>query len=105
MQLFFSTVGRLYKGRLFWLGRCGVRTNDPRGDQTSRWKNVYMERNFKPWRIIIYAGPGMALGVALGLLFSMMLFEHAIAGPFTGAAVGAVIGLIWRLQSGRKRAR
>lgn len=41
----------------------------------------------------------------LGLLFSMMLFGHAIAGPLASAAVGAVIGLVWELQSERGRER
>jgi uncharacterized membrane protein len=60
-----------------------------------------MKQKPKSWRVIIYTGSGMAIGAALGLLFSMMLFEHAIAGPFAGAAVGAVIGLVWELRSKR----
>jgi len=39
-----------------------------------------------------YAGPGLAIGTAVGMIFGLMLFENLAWGPVIGAAVGLVIG-------------
>jgi len=74
-------------------------------EQKGLLRSVSMEQNPESWRIVIYTGSGMAIGAALGLLFSLMLFENVIAGPLAGVVVGAVIGMIWELQSKRRRTR
>jgi len=45
----------------------------------------------------------MAMGAALGLLFGLMLLENVIAGPLVGTVAGALIGMVWELQSKTER--
>ena len=51
----------------------------------------------KCWRVAKYAGSGMAIGAAVGLLFGLMLIEGGMVFPVAGAVFGAVIGAIWGL--------
>jgi hypothetical protein len=39
-----------------------------------------------------YAGAGLAIGAAIGMIFGLMLFENLAWGCVIGAAVGLVIG-------------
>ena len=39
-----------------------------------------------------YAGSGLAIGAALGMIFGLMLFEELAWGCAIGAAAGLVIG-------------
>ena len=39
-----------------------------------------------------YAGPGLAIGAVVGMIFGLMLFENLAWGPAIGAAVDLVIG-------------
>jgi len=48
-------------------------------------------------RMAIYAGSGMAIGIAMGLLFGLMLVEGGFLFPVAGALFGVVVGAIWAL--------
>ena len=39
-----------------------------------------------------YAGSGLAIGAAIGMIFGLMLFENLALGCVIGAAVGLVMG-------------
>ena len=39
-----------------------------------------------------YAGAGLAIGAAIGMIFGLMLFENLAWGCVIGAAVGLVMG-------------
>ena len=39
-----------------------------------------------------YAGSGLAIGAAIGMVFGLMLFENLAWGCVIGAAVGLVVG-------------
>lgn len=39
-----------------------------------------------------YAGSGLAIGAAIGIMFGLMLFEKQAMGCVIGAALGLVIG-------------
>ena len=39
-----------------------------------------------------YAGAGMVIGAAIGMIFGLMLFENLALGSAIGAAVGLVMG-------------
>ena len=39
-----------------------------------------------------YAGSGLAIGAAIGMIFGLMLFENLAWGCVIGAALGLVIG-------------
>jgi len=39
-----------------------------------------------------YAGAGLAIGAAIGMIFGLMLFENQAMGIAIGAALGLVIG-------------
>jgi uncharacterized membrane protein len=55
------------------------------------------------WTTIVYAGSGMAIGAALGLLFGVMLLDNVIAGPLVGAVPGAVFSVIYEILRSRER--
>jgi len=62
-----------------------------------------MERKSQAWRIAIFAGSGIALGAALGLLFGLMLLGNVAFGSLAGVVIGAVIGLGYEAQSRRRQ--
>jgi uncharacterized membrane protein len=39
-----------------------------------------------------YAGAGLAIGAAIGMIFGLMLFENLALGYVIGAAVGLIMG-------------
>jgi uncharacterized membrane protein len=39
-----------------------------------------------------YAGAGLAIGAAIGMIFGLMLFENLALGCVIGAAVGLIMG-------------
>lgn len=41
-----------------------------------------------------YAGSGLAIGAAIGMIFGLMLFENMAWGCVIGAAIGLVIGAV-----------
>jgi len=43
-------------------------------------------------KTVCYAGSGLAIGAAIGLIFGLMLFENMAWGCVIGAAVGLVMG-------------
>ena len=43
-------------------------------------------------RIAHYAGSGLAIGAAIGMIFGLLLFEDLTWGCIIGAGVGLVIG-------------
>jgi uncharacterized membrane protein len=43
-------------------------------------------------RKILYAGFGISVGAALGMIFGMLLFENLIFGAGIGATLGLIIG-------------
>jgi hypothetical protein len=49
-----------------------------------------------------FAGAGLALGAAFGILVGMLLFESPWVGPMLGAACGLVIALVVDLSQTRK---
>lgn len=49
-------------------------------------------KNVNDTRTELYAGGGLALGAALGLLFGLLLFENLAFGCVIGAVAGLVIG-------------
>jgi uncharacterized membrane protein len=48
-----------------------------------------------------FAGAGLALGAAFGILFGMLLFENPWFGPILGAAAGLVIAALIDLNRNR----
>jgi uncharacterized membrane protein len=40
----------------------------------------------------VYAGSGLAVGAAAGMIFGLMLFENLALGCAIGAAVGLIMG-------------
>jgi len=55
-----------------------------------------MEQNSSKGEIshktVYYAGSGLAIGAAIGMIFGLMLFENLAWGCVIGAAVGLVMG-------------
>ncbi|MCK4356167.1 glycine zipper family protein [Candidatus Bipolaricaulota bacterium] len=49
-----------------------------------------------------YAGSGLAIGAAIGVVFGLMLFENLAWGCVIGAAVGLVIGAAIDAQTRRR---
>lgn len=49
-----------------------------------------------------YAGPGLAIGAAIGMIFGLLLFENLALGPAIGAAVGLVMGAAIDAQERRE---
>ena len=47
----------------------------------------------KKRKSLSFAGAGMALGAAFGILIGMLLFESPWVGPMLGAACGLIIAL------------
>jgi uncharacterized membrane protein len=47
-----------------------------------------------------YAGAGLAIGAAIGMIFGLMLFENLVLGSAIGAGVGLVIGAAIDAQGG-----
>lgn len=43
-------------------------------------------------KTVYYAGAGLAIGAAIGMLFGLMLFEDMAWGSGIGAAAGLLIG-------------
>jgi len=43
-------------------------------------------------KIVYYAGSGLAIGAAVGMIFGLMLFENLALGSAIGAAAGLVMG-------------
>ena len=43
-------------------------------------------------RTVYYAGSGLAIGAAIGMIFGLMLFENLTLGSAIGAAVDLVMG-------------
>ena len=43
---------------------------------------------------ILYAGAGISIGAALGLIFGLLLFDDVIFGPMIGVAAGLIVGAI-----------
>jgi len=43
-------------------------------------------------KAVYYAGSGLAIGAAIGMIFGLMLFENLAPGCAIGAALGLVIG-------------
>lgn len=41
---------------------------------------------------VYYAGTGLAIGAAIGMIFGLMLFENLALGCATGAALGLIVG-------------
>ncbi|MBL7066064.1 MAG: glycine zipper family protein [Anaerolineae bacterium] len=46
----------------------------------------------KSRKTVYYAGAGLAIGAAIGMIFGLMLFENLAWGCVIGTAVGLVIG-------------
>ena len=46
-----------------------------------------------------YAGSGLAIGAAIGMIFGLMLFENLAWGCVIGAGVGLVIGAVIDAQA------
>jgi len=46
----------------------------------------------KSRKTVYYAGSGLAIGAAIGMIFGLMLFEDMAWGSGIGAAVGLLIG-------------
>ena len=53
-------------------------------------------------KTVYYAGSGLAIGAAIGMIFGLMLFENLAQGSAIaiGAAVGLVIGAAIDVQGG-----
>ena len=47
-----------------------------------------------------YAGSGLAIGAAIGMIFGLLLFENLAWGCVIGAAVGLVMGAAIDAQGG-----
>jgi uncharacterized membrane protein len=62
-----------------------------------------MTQEPKPWKVATFAGSGMTIGAAMGLLVGLILLENGIASPLMGAAAGAVVGVIYGILSKPKR--
>jgi len=45
-----------------------------------------------PRKTVHYAGAGLVIGAAIGMIFGLMLFESLALGSAFGAAVGLVMG-------------
>lgn len=43
-------------------------------------------------KTVYYAGSGLAVGAAIGMIFGLLLFEDLAWGCFIGAALGLLIG-------------
>lgn len=43
-------------------------------------------------KTVHYAGAGLAIGAAIGMIFGLMLLENLALGSFIGTAVGLVMG-------------
>jgi len=43
-------------------------------------------------KTVYYAGAGLTIGAAIGMIFGLMLFENLALGSAIGAAVGLVMG-------------
>jgi uncharacterized membrane protein len=41
---------------------------------------------------VYYAGSGLAIGAAIGMIFGLMLFENLALGCAIGAALGLIVG-------------
>jgi uncharacterized membrane protein len=48
-------------------------------------------------KLYAFAGGGMSLGAAFGILFGMLLFDNPWYGPIIGAALGLMIGAAFEL--------
>ena len=46
----------------------------------------------KSRKTVYYAGSGLAIGAAIGMIFGLLLFENLAWGCVIGAAVGLVVG-------------
>lgn len=57
-------------------------------------------RNKKRKRLS-FAGAGLALGAAFGIMIGMLLFDNPWVGPLLGAACGLIIALIVNLYQSR----
>jgi len=53
-------------------------------------QNSSKEKNSR--KTAYYAGSGLAIGAAIGMIFGLMLFENLALGCVFGAAVGLVMG-------------
>jgi uncharacterized membrane protein len=53
-------------------------------------QNSNKGKNFR--KSVYYAGAGMAIGAAIGMIFGLMLFENLAWGCVIGTAVGLVVG-------------
>ena len=69
-----------------YLRRQTMDTNSSKGDDTR--KTVY------------YAGSGLAIGAAIGMIFGLMLLGNLALGSAIGAGVGLVIGAAIDAQGG-----
>jgi len=45
-------------------------------------------------KTVHYAGAGLAIGAAIGMIFGLMLFENLALGCVVGAAAGLLIGAV-----------
>ncbi len=53
-------------------------------------------------KTVYYAGSGLAIGAAIGMIFGLMLFENLALGSAIGAAVGLVMGAAIDAQGRRE---
>lgn len=49
-------------------------------------------RSEKSQKTAYYAGAGLAIGAAVGMIFGLLLFENLAMGSAIGAGVGLVMG-------------
>jgi uncharacterized membrane protein len=49
-----------------------------------------------------FAGAGLALGAAFGILFGMLIFDNPWIGPALGAMAGLLIAALVELNRNRK---
>lgn len=61
-------------------------------------QNSSKGENFR--KTAYYAGSGLAIGAAIGMIFGLMLFENLAWGCAIGAAVGLVMGAAIDAQGG-----
>jgi uncharacterized membrane protein len=54
-------------------------------------------------KLYAFAGGGMFLGAAFGILFGMLLFDNPWIGPSIGAALGLILGAVIEISSKRRK--
>jgi uncharacterized membrane protein len=73
-----------------------MRVQEQAGKRSANGKEGKMEQNSSKGensrKTVYYAGSGLAIGAAIGIIFGLMLFENLALGSAIGASVGLIMG-------------